>query len=126
MGLFGLSTSECLLNLEGAVGVRMPTEIEPRIGEWYKDVQLNLLFEVVAIDEADESIEIQYSEGDVEEIDLDSWFEMDLVMAEPPEDWSASYGSVEKEDLGYSDSAIHPEDWSGPLTELDRQDVEFK
>ena len=104
----------------------MPTEFEPRIGDWYKDIQTGELFEVVALDEADESVDIQYFEGDVEELDFDTWFEMDLDVAEPPEDWSAPYGSMERDDLGFSDTAIHPEDWSGPLTELDRQEIENK
>lgn len=44
---------------------------EPEIGLWYRDIQ-NRLFEVVAI-EGEDSIEVQYYDGDVSEYDRESW-----------------------------------------------------
>jgi len=44
---------------------------EPEIGFWYRDIQ-NRLFEVVAI-EGEDSIEVQYYDGDVSEYDRESW-----------------------------------------------------
>lgn len=44
---------------------------EPEIGSWYRDIQ-NRLFEVVAI-EGEDSIEVQYYDGDVSEYDRESW-----------------------------------------------------
>lgn len=49
---------------------------EPEIGFWYRDIQ-NRLFEVVAI-EGEDSIEVQYYDGDVSEYDRESW---DLLCA---------------------------------------------
>jgi len=100
----------------------MPTEFGPRVGDWYKNSDSQQLFEVVAFDEDEATIDIQYFEGEVEELDLEIWSEMTLETAEPPEDWSAAYDEIDKDDLGYSDKAIRPEDWSGPLTDLDRLD----
>ena len=48
--------------------------IRPIVGEWYRG-GTNELFEVVAIDDQDETIEIQYFDGTVAEMDFDSWNE---------------------------------------------------
>ena len=44
---------------------------DPEIGYWYRDIQ-NRLFEVVALENED-SIEVQYFDGDVTEYDRESW-----------------------------------------------------
>lgn len=100
----------------------MPTEFEPRVGDWYRNREDGQLFEVVAFDEDEGTIEIQYFEGEIEELDIDTWFEIDLEVAEAPEDWSAPFDKLERDDLGFSDRAMHPEDWSGPLNEIDRME----
>ncbi|HEY6484096.1 MAG TPA: DUF6763 family protein [Steroidobacteraceae bacterium] len=65
----------------------------PNIGEWYRHTGGDL-FEVVAFDEDDGTIEIQYFDGTVEEMDAEDWegqwAERALEVAEPPEDWSGS------------------------------------
>ena len=75
--------------------------IKPVVGEWYRD-GANELFEVVAIDDQDETIEIQYFDGTVTSLDLDAWNEQlrdDLLeAADAPEDWSGAV-DVEVEDL---------------------------
>ena len=66
---------------------------KPDIGEWYQ-VRDGELLEVVAIDEDDGTIEIQYFDGTVEEMDLTDWEAQrtkgEITDAEPPEDWSGS------------------------------------
>ena len=90
--------------------------MKPTVGEWYRGVT-NELFEVVAIDEEDETIEIQYFDGTVAEMDFDSWNEQVLDrMLDPagaPEDWSGAI-DVEAEDLGreFEDNARTA--WSNP------------
>ena len=86
------------------------SEVDAIIGSWYQAVG-GQTFEVVAIDEG--CIEIQYFEGEVEEIEADSWREMPLALIEPPEDWSGAYDNIESDDLGYSDLAVRPENWTG-------------
>ena len=56
------------------------TEIAPAVGNWYKHENGDL-FEVVAIDAADATVEIQYFDGTIEEIDFDSWQELELEEA---------------------------------------------
>ena len=48
--------------------------VKPIVGQWYRG-GTNELFEVVAIDDQDETIEIQYFDGTVTEIEFDSWNE---------------------------------------------------
>jgi hypothetical protein len=66
---------------------------QPRIGDWYR-LNAGALFEVVAIDDDDGTIEIQYFDGTVEEMDIEDWEaqweEGALEAAEAPEDWSGS------------------------------------
>ena len=66
---------------------------EPRVGEWYR-LNGGELFEVVAADDDDRTVEIQHFDGTVEEMDREDWDahceERTLRAAEPPEDWSGS------------------------------------
>jgi hypothetical protein len=73
---------------------------KPGIGEWYRFNGTDL-FEVVAMDDEDGTIDIQYFDGTVEELDIEDWQAQwedgSLETAEPPEDWSGSV-DVEPED----------------------------
>lgn len=85
----------------------MTTITDPVIGRWYKDVENNLTFSVVAIDEDGDLIEVQYVNGDIGEYDNDSWYNSTFDYVEAPEDWSAPYDELEADDLGYSDPDVH-------------------
>lgn len=61
----------------------------PIVGDWYLDRDGDL-FEVVAIDEADRTIEIQHFDGALEEFDSEEWLSLLPQPAEAPEDWSGS------------------------------------
>jgi hypothetical protein len=67
---------------------------QPSIGDWYRQKEGGALFEVVAYDDDDGTIEIQYFDGSVEEMDIEDWDvqweDGALEGAEPPEDWSGS------------------------------------
>jgi hypothetical protein len=69
----------------------------PEIGSWYIDLQLNQYFEVVAFDDHARTIEIQYVDGEVSEIDMEAWRQLPVEAAAAPEDWAASY-EVSRED----------------------------
>ena len=58
----------------------------PVISKWYQDVNEDEIFEVVAVDEDSDTIAIQYSDGDISEIDFETWQQMILLPAEPPDD----------------------------------------
>ena len=88
----------------------MAQQIQPMIGEWYKTVDDNA-FEVVAFDDNDGSIEIQYADGDVEELDVDTWVEMVAGPVEPAEEWSAGFNSLGNDEYRDVDIAVKTEDW---------------
>lgn len=81
----------------------MSTEIDPIPGNWYKYVGKNGDFFVVEVYEDDNIVEIQHYDGDVEEIELDEWYEMNVEAIEPPEDWVGPYDEIEMDDLGYEE-----------------------
>jgi hypothetical protein len=76
---------------------------QPSIGDWYRQKEGGALFEVVAYDDDDGTVEIQYFDGTVEEMDIEDWqAQWDdgaLESADPPEDWSGSV-DVDAEDAG--------------------------
>ena len=90
----------------------MPTESEPIIGNWYEHTDKGQKFEVVTLDEDNGLIGIQYFDGDLDEIDLDAWYEMDIATSAAPEDWTGPVDEVPKDDLGNSETAMADEDWS--------------
>ena len=76
----------------------MGREYEPVVGNWYRDLDEEESFLVLSVDEDAEMIEIQHVDGDVEEIDLDTWAELDLDPTGEPEGWSGSEGDDDDED----------------------------
>ncbi|ALP51996.1 hypothetical protein Tel_01925 [Candidatus Tenderia electrophaga] len=99
------------------------SELAVVIGGWYQ-APGGQIFEVVALDPDEQSIDIQYFDGEVEELDFDTWEEMVLEEAQPPEDWTGAFDEIERDDLGYSDTAMRPENWSGALGALDAMESE--
>lgn len=99
----------------------MALETKPIIGNWYKG-QDGLLFEIVAIDADEGMAEIQYFDGEVDELDLETWDELELEAMAEPEDWSGPFDDLERDDLGYTDMTQRPTDRLSPLDEIDRED----
>lgn len=96
----------------------MPTMVSPEIGSWYFDRVENRQFEIVALDEQNGLIEVQFFDGEIQELDYDVWFEMEILASEAPEDWTGPY-EVEGDDTGIIDTVIHPENWSDPFAEIE-------
>lgn len=76
----------------------MGRDYDPIAGQWYEDLEEEEVFLVLSVDPDEELIEIQYEDGDIEEIDLDTWHVMDLEKATEPEGWSGSEGDEDEED----------------------------
>lgn len=98
-----------------------PLVLTPVVGDWYRSIN-GTVMEVVAIDTEEDSIEVQHFDGTVEEFDLESWAEQELVKAEPPEDWTGSV-DVEPEDYESEREATGGGIWSEPLVSLDRSEA---
>jgi hypothetical protein len=83
----------------------MATPQQPGIGDWYR-LNGGALFEVVALDDDDGTIEIQYFDGTLEEMDIEDWDAQwedgALETAEAPEDWTGSVDVESSDEDGRS------------------------
>jgi len=73
-------------------------DYEPVPGQWYENLEEEESFRVLSVDEDSELVEIEYLDGDIEEIDLETWHEMDLERIQEPEGWSESDDEDETEE----------------------------
>ena len=62
-------------------------KILPEVSVWYQELISGALFEVVAIDKLNSTIEYQLLDGEVREYDLSTWSQLFISEAEAPEDW---------------------------------------
>jgi len=90
----------------------MTTEADPIVGNWYEHLDKGQKFEVIEVDEDRGIVEIQYFDGDLDQIDLDEWYNLEIEPIEAPEDWSGPMNDIEKDDLGYSEAELEEEQWS--------------
>jgi len=72
------------------VAFAVSRDYEPVPSQWYENLEEEDSFRVLSVDEDSELIEIEYLDGEIEEIDLEAWHEMDLEKIEEPEGWSKS------------------------------------
>jgi hypothetical protein len=101
------------------------TTPHPGIGDWYR-LHGGDSFEIVAVDEDDGTIELQYFDGTLEEMDLEDWEsqwnEGALEAAEAPEDWSGSV-DIERGDVEGRGSEPFGEDHDLRASSLDGIDL---
>ncbi len=91
-------------------------QLAPHVGAWYKDVQLGSIFEVVAVDDSDQTVETQYVDGEIGEFDLDTWGDLLLEPAAEPEDWRKPFEIGDEID---SDAASIRRDWSEAINQIE-------
>lgn len=90
----------------------------PVIGQWFKRPD-GTLFEVVATDEDDATVEIQQFDGTIDEIDFERWPELLLTEVSAPEDWSGSVDMDPEDFVGRKDTDM-PNGYHDPLAFLDK------
>jgi Family of unknown function (DUF6763) len=66
------------------MSVKQP--LGPSIENWYKTSEGNM-FEVIAVDEQDDAIGIQYLDGSLDELDSDTWLGLDPKVIDPPREF---------------------------------------
>lgn len=89
----------------------MAREYEPVAGQWYENIDENESFRVLSVDPDSELVEIEYLDGDIEEIDLDTWAEFDLDKIEQPEGWSAPEAEDEEDEKDDKEDEDEEDDW---------------
>lgn len=98
----------------------MPAQYEPTVGDWYKTLAGDS-FEIVAYDEDDQTVEIQYEDGSIEELDLDTWYDLELEPIDSPGDWSGSL-DMDREDFDKGVERDLREDWPYSASDFDFED----
>jgi hypothetical protein len=73
-------------------------DYEPVPGQWYENLEDDESFRVLKVDEDAELVELEYLDGEIEEIDLETWHEMDLEPTQEPEGWTEDEEDEEDED----------------------------
>ncbi len=76
----------------------MGRDYDPVKGQWFEDLEENEIFLVLSVDPDAELVEIQYENGDIEEIDLDTWHELDLERTTEPEGWASDDAEDDEDD----------------------------
>lgn len=93
----------------------MPTESDPIVGQWYTEKGQD--FQVVSINEDDHTVSLQYIDAEVEEVDIDAWYEMDAEPTSPPDDY---VDDLEDDDTELA--AAEEDDWTESLDDYDDED----
>jgi hypothetical protein len=91
-----------------------------RIGDWFKTVEGEKL-EIVAYDQEEGVVEVQFYDGTIEEYDLEDWEELEATPIAPPEDWAGSY-DLSKDDYGVDLDRPAGHAPLNPLDHLDEED----
>ena len=99
----------------------MAMDVIPAVGNWYQNPDQSK-FEVIALDEDEGIIEIQYFDGELDEMEFDVWPQLGLEGISPPEDWTGAYDSFERDDLGYTDLNLRPGSYTFSVEELERDE----
>ena len=98
----------------------MQYHIHPHIGNWYQSTEFPEVFEVVALEGGhEELIEIQFFNGDIEEVDKETWTHLHLFEIAPPEDWSGAFEVAKEEMSQYVDEPYRPESWDNPINTIE-------
>lgn len=72
------------------------------------------------MDEDEATFEMQYIDGEVDVVDLDTWYEWDVKSIVAPEGWAGS----SDEDLAESDIDLDDEEWTESLEDLRSKEIE--
>jgi hypothetical protein len=108
------------------VGFAVSRDYEPVPGQWYENLEEEESFRVLSVDEDSELLEIEYLDGDIEEIDLESWHEMDLERIEEPEGWSESDDEDTDDDDDWDEEDEEDEDdWEEDEDDADEERDEY-
>lgn len=76
----------------------------PQVGDWYQHLDKGETFQVVSVDAASGTVQIQSFDGELDSIEAEDWEGMPLVAAAAPEDWTGALEDVEPDDVDQDDS----------------------
>jgi len=73
-------------------------DFDPNPGQWYEDLDREEVFKVVSVDPDEMLVRIQWPDREYEDLDLETWNELDLELAVEPEGWVDEAGDLDEED----------------------------
>jgi hypothetical protein len=76
----------------------------PQVGDWYQNQDKGEPFQVVSVDAASGTVQIQSFDGELDSIEMEDWERIPLVSAAAPEDWTGPMGDMEPDDVNEDDS----------------------
>lgn len=94
------------------------SKLTPKIEQWYQDSASGAVFEIVALDIDEGTVQVQYLDGEIANIDPEDWNELLLQKAAAPEDWRSAFELDGEADLD-PDAAFHPTTWGSPLISME-------
>ena len=113
---------------------RVSRDYDPKKGQWYEDLDREELFKVISVDPDEILVRIQWLDGEIEDIDVDAWNELDLELATEPEGWVADSEDADDEedeedaedDLDDLDEDEDDDDWDDDDEDYDDDDDEYR
>jgi hypothetical protein len=90
---------------------------DPEIGSWYRDIQ-DRVFAVVAIDDED-TIEVQYYDGDVAEFDRETWDLLCVSGIAEPNDGLGPYEEIPEDEFNEVSELLKPVSWDNISGEVE-------
>jgi hypothetical protein len=96
-------------------------DYEPVRGQWYENGEEDESFRVLSVDEDADLVEIEYLDGDIEEMDIDTWHEMDLEKIQQPEGWGGDDLDDDEEEDDDEDED-EDDDWDDDEDDEDEDD----
>jgi len=92
----------------------MSNEVDPVAGSWYEHIERGQKFEVVDVDDERGVIEVQYANGEIDEMDIDEWYDLEIEPIEIPEERIGQSIVPSGQDPGYEDEEKGSKPSDGP------------
>jgi hypothetical protein len=97
----------------------MTTSVDPIVDNWYQHLDKGQKFKVVALDDGDGTVELQFFDGTLDEIDLEAWYLLKIEPIDEPEDWTGPFDDIERDAMSsYSEDGMQDEDWESSNQEI--------
>ena len=100
----------------------MPNELDPIIDQWYAHLDKGQRFFVVAINDEEKTVDIQHFDGEIQELSMNEWRNLQIELSVEPENWTGALDIAEQDDLGTGVTDTRPDDWTEPGEDYRRPD----
>lgn len=96
----------------------MALDLDPIVDNWYMHLDKGQRFAVTAVNEDDETIELQNFDGDIDEVTFSDWSDFNIELCEAPENWSGPIDVGTIDDYGTEVTDTSNDEWNEPLKVL--------